>query len=286
MRFSGNMTFGQYDLDFSSRTLVMGILNITPDSFSDGGKFFDMDQAIVHGLEMANAGADILDIGGESTRPGSESISPDVQIRRVVPVIESLARQIRIPISIDTTFAQVARAALDAGASIINDISALRFDPSMVSLAAEKKVPVILMHMLGVPKTMQQAPYYDDVVSEVKTFLKERLEYAVCRGIDRGKIILDVGIGFGKRLEDNLKLLAHIEDFYDLNCPVLVGHSRKGFIGKISNQPMESRDLPTLAVSAFLASHHVHLLRVHDVASTRLSCQVISRIMSDISHPV
>ena len=279
------MTFGRYELDFSTRTLVMGILNVTPDSFSDGGKFFDIDQAITHGLALAGEGADLIDIGGESTRPGSEGGSPDEQIHRVVPVIQSLASQIGIPISIDTTSAQVALAALDAGASIINDISALRFDPSLASLAAEKNVPVILMHMLGDPKTMQQAPYYENVVAEVKTFLNDRLEYAVSRGIDRNKIILDVGIGFGKRLEDNLELLAHIEDFYDLNCPVLVGHSRKGFIGKISNLPTESRDLPTLAVSAFLASRRVHILRVHDVASTRLSCQVISSIMS-ISNPV
>jgi dihydropteroate synthase len=274
------MTFGRFELDFSGRTLVMGILNVTPDSFSDGGKFFNHDQAIEHGLAMVKDGADIIDIGGETTRPGSQGVPADEQIRRVVPVIKSLALQINVPISIDTTSAEVARAALDAGASIINDISGLRFDSDLASLAVERDVPVILMHMLGTPQTMQQAPYYDDVVAEVKTFLSERLEYAVSKGVDRRKIILDIGLGFGKRLEDNLNLLAHIEDFYDLNCPVLVGHSRKGFIGKISDQPVDSRDLPTLAISAFLATHKVHILRVHDVASTRLSCQVISNIMT------
>jgi dihydropteroate synthase len=279
-RFSGKMTFGRFELDFSGRTLVMGILNVTPDSFSDGGKYFNIDLAIEHGLEMAKAGADIIDIGGETTRPGSQGVPADEQIRRVVPVIKSIASQINVPISIDTTSAEVARSALDAGASIINDISGLRFDADLATLAAERNVPVILMHMLGTPQTMQEAPHYDNVVAEVKAFLAERLEYAVSRGIDHRKIILDVGLGFGKRVEDNLMLLAHIEEFYDLHCPVLVGHSRKGFIGKISDQPIDSRDLPTLAISAFLATHKVHILRVHDVASTRLSCQVISNIMT------
>jgi dihydropteroate synthase len=279
-RFSGKMTFGRYELDFSGRTLVMGILNVTPDSFSDGGKYFSVDQAVEHAIAMVRDGADILDIGGESTRPGSLSVPPEEQIRRIVPVVERLAPKINVPICIDTTWAGVARAAMDAGASIINDISALRFDPELTSLAAERKSPVILMHMLGTPQNMQQNPSYVDVVSEVKKFLADRIEYAMAHGIGQDKIIIDIGLGFGKRLADNLDLLKHVEGFYDLNCPVLVGHSRKRFIGEISNQPVDARDLPTLAVSSYCATHSVHILRVHDVAPTSLSCRMISAIVN------
>ncbi len=278
VRFSGEMTWGRYRLDFSGRTLVMGILNVTPDSFSDGGAFFSVEPAVVQGMKLVEEDADILDIGGESTRPGSEPISATEQIRRVVPVIERLASQVHVPISIDTTIAEVADAAISAGASIINDISALRFDPQMAGLAARKNVPVILMHMQGRPATMQEAPHYEDVVREVKDFLRERIAFATAAGIDRGKLIIDVGIGFGKRFEDNLELLSRIESFFDLGCPIMVGHSRKGFIGKLTGRPVGDRDSATLAISTLLAERGVHLLRVHDVASTRQACEIIRHL--------
>jgi dihydropteroate synthase len=270
------MAWGRWSLDFSGRTLVMGILNVTPDSFSDGGKFSDVEAAVRHGLAMG--GADILDIGGESTRPGSAAVSAEEQIRRVVPVIEKLAGKVTIPISIDTTSAAVAKAALDAGAAIINDISGLRFDSGMAKLAVDRGVPVIIMHMQGLPGTMQESPSYEDVVGEVKDFLRGQVDFAVSEGVAREKIIVDVGIGFGKRLEDNLSLLSRVEEFYELGLPVLVGHSRKSFLGMITGEPAEKRDEATLAVSMFLATKGVHVLRVHEVGSTRRGCEIVEKV--------
>jgi dihydropteroate synthase len=278
-RFKERMVWNGHSLDFSGRTLVMGILNVTPDSFSDGGRYYEPEQAIIHGIELIRAGADILDIGGESTRPGSESVSADEQISRVIPVVENLSKRTPVPISIDTTSVEVARAAIDAGASIINDISGLRFEPEMAALAAEREVPVIIMHMMGLPRTMQISPSYVDPVGEIKSFLAERVEWAVREGISREKIIIDVGIGFGKRLEDNLAILKHIDNFFDLGLPVLVGHSRKSFIGMLTGEPVEQRDSATLAVSMFLAAHGVHILRVHDVEPTRQGCEIIGKIL-------
>ena len=278
VRFSGQIAWDRFRLDFSGRTLVMGILNVTPDSFSDGGLFFSIESAVTQALRMVREGADIIDIGGESTRPGSAPVPVDEQIRRVVPVIETIARQIDIPISIDTTHRPVAEGALDVGASIINDISALQFDPGLADLAARTKVPVILMHMQGTPATMQTDPHYDDVIREIKDFLRERMAFATQHGIEESKLILDPGIGFGKRLEDNLKILAQIEAFYDLGRPVLVGHSRKAFLGKLTGRPAPDRDTPTLAVSAVLAERKVHLLRVHDVRATREACDILHKL--------
>ncbi len=278
IRFSGEVRWDRFRLDFSGRTLVMGILNVTPDSFSDGGTFFTAEPAVVQAMKMVEEGADIIDIGGESTRPGSESVEPVEQIRRIVPVIKKIAAEINIPISIDTTCCRVAQAALEAGARMINDISALRFDPGMAGLAARSKVPVILMHMQGTPATMQESPCYADVVGEIKTFLGQRIEYAVGAGIEAEKLILDPGIGFGKRLEDNLSILARIEEFFELNRPVLVGHSRKGFIGKLTGENPEHRDPASLAVSSLLAGRGVHLLRVHEVKHTRQACEIIHKL--------
>ncbi len=282
VKFTGKIELAGRELNFTGRTLVMGILNVTPDSFSDGGKFFSKDDAIARGITLADDGADIIDIGGESTRPGSAAVGADEQIGRVVPVIEELAKRVDVPISIDTRLADVARAGLDAGASIINDISALRSDEKLVELASERGVPVILMHMQGTPETMQKDPYYEDVIAEVKEFLRERIEFSTDAGIERGKIIIDVGIGFGKRLADNYALIDRIEEFYELGCPVLVGHSRKSFIGKTLGLDVSERDDVTLAISGLLAYKGVHILRVHDVRSTRRACEMIYRLTGGV----
>ncbi len=278
IRFTGDIRWDRFRLDFSGRPLVMGILNVTPDSFSDGGAYFCVEPAIVRAMQMVEEGADIIDIGGESTRPGSEPVAPVEQIRRIVPVIKKIASEVKVPISIDSVSSEVVRAALEAGASMINDISALRFDPGMAKLAAKSGVPVVLMHMQGTPATMQEDPCYSDVVKEIKSFLKGRIDFAVGEGIDIGKLIIDPGIGFGKRLEDNLALLARVEDFFELNRPLMIGHSRKGFIGKITGLAVENRDPASLAVSTFLADRDIHLLRVHEVRHTRQACEIIHKL--------
>lgn len=252
-------------LDFSSGCLVMGILNVTPDSFSDGGLFTDTEQAVAHGVEMTAAGAAVIDIGPESTRPGAEAVPPDEQIRRAVPVIQKLARQIDVPISIDTQNPDVARAALEAGASIINDISALA-DPDMVELAVESRVPVILMHMQGTPRTMQQHPHYDDVVSEVAAILKGRAEAAKAAGIKPEHIMLDPGIGFGKTGRHNLQLLNRLDRICDLGYRVLVGPSRKRFIGRLTGKENAAeRTFGTAATVAWAIAKGASIVRVHDI---------------------
>jgi len=252
-------------LDFSSGSLVMGVLNVTPDSFSDGGQFFERDSAVKCGLQMASEGAAIIDVGGESTRPGSEPVAPAEQIRRVVGVIEAIARRTQVAISIDTHNAEVARAALDTGASIINDITALS-DQRMGELAAERHVPVVLMHMQGAPATMQIEPRYDDVVAEVLQFLCDRAERAQSFGIAAEHIFIDPGIGFGKTLKHNLLLLKHIDRFVATGYRVLVGTSRKSFIGKITGREEPAdRIFGTAATVALCAAAGVSVLRVHDV---------------------
>lgn len=254
-------------LDFSQGPLMMGILNITPDSFSDGGDFLDAESAVARGMEMAGQGAAILDVGAESTRPGAQPVAAEEQIRRAVPVIAKLAGQLSIPISIDTKDAEVARAAADAGASILNDITALD-DERMATLAAEKEVPVILMHMQGTPATMQKQPQYEDVVGEVLEFLMERARYAESMGIKRERIFLDPGIGFGKTMEHNLKLLANLDLLADLGYRVLVGTSRKRFIGQITGrQEPKERIFGTAATVALAAAKGASILRVHDVGA-------------------
>ena len=243
----------------------MGIVNVTPDSFSDGGLFFDPEKALAHGLELEAEGADIIDVGGESTRPGATPLSAEDEIRRVIPVVKALAGRVKVPVSIDTYKAEVARMAVDAGASIINDISAMRFDPDMASVVREYKTPVVLMHMLGKPGNMQINPVYEDVVQDVCNFLRERIEYAEKNNIRRDDIIIDPGIGFGKRLDHNLLLIKHLEVFKGLGCRVLIGPSRKAFIGEILNRPVNERTYGTAAVVAIAVMKGANIVRVHDV---------------------
>ena len=252
-------------LDFSAGCVVMGVLNVTPDSFSDGGQFFDIDKAIEHGLKMAADGAAIIDVGAESTRPGARPVSVDEQISRAVPVIKTLHKKIDVPISIDTKTYDVAKAALEAGAGMINDITALS-DERMGTLAAEHKVPVVLMHMQGSPATMQIQPKYDDVVGEVLAFLLERAKRAEGFGVPKDMIFIDPGIGFGKTLEHNLLLLKNIDKFVATGYRVLVGTSRKNFIGKLTGKEKPSeRIFGTAATVALCAAADVSIVRVHDV---------------------
>ncbi len=253
-------------LDFSDGALVMGVLNVTPDSFSDGGLYLDVDKAVAYGVEMARQGAAILDIGAESTRPGSDPVAADEQIKRAVPVIEKLTQQIDIPISIDTKDAEVAAAAIQAGASIINDITALT-DEAMTQLAVEKQVPVILMHMQGSPDTMQQEPHYEDVVAQVMEYLTERAKDAEAAGVPAERIILDPGIGFGKTTAHNLQLLNRLDWLCELGYRVLIGTSRKRFIGQITGKETPAdRIFGTAATVALAIGKGASIVRVHDVA--------------------
>jgi len=253
-------------LDFSAGCIVMGVLNVTPDSFSDGGQFLDKDRAIEHGLRMAADGAAIIDVGGESTRPGAEGVSAEEQIRRVVPVIQGLSKKTNVPVSIDTYHVEVADAALQVGASMINDISALS-DERMAESVAEKQVPIVLMHMQGTPRTMQIEPNYDDVVAEVLQFLLERAKKATAFGIPREVIFIDPGIGFGKTLEHNILLLKNLDKFVATGYRVLVGTSRKNFIGSLTGKEKSTdRLFGTVATVALCVAAGVSIVRVHDVA--------------------
>jgi len=269
---------GPFRLNLAERTLVMGILNVTPDSFSDGGRFFDKKDAIAHGQALAGAGADIIDVGGESTRPFSDSVHAEEEMRRVIPVVEALAGRLTIPISIDTQKADVARHALSAGATMVNDIGALRLDTAMASVVAAAGVPVILMHMKGTPKDMQVHPHYDHVVEEVKGFLSGAAEDAQRAGIARANIIVDPGIGFGKTVMDNLLLIKHLLSFQALGLPVLIGPSRKSFIGKILGDGNQAREVGTQAVVAAAALQGDQIVRVHDVARTKQTLQLVEAI--------
>ncbi len=258
-------------LPLGKRTLIMGVVNVTPDSFSDGGKFFSADAAVAHGRRLITEGADILDVGGESTRPGSDAVSDAEEIRRVVPVIDGLGA-LGKPISIDTRKVVVAKAAIDAGATIINDVAGFR-DPGMAPLAAETGVGVVLMHMRGEPKTMQSAIHYDDVVREVRDYLLERAQSVEKQGVLRDAIVLDPGIGFGKRsgegIEDNALLIKHVAELRGLGYPVLIGASRKSFIGNILKVPMANRLEGSVAAAVIAAWQGVEIVRVHDVLETR-----------------
>jgi dihydropteroate synthase len=258
----------------TERTWIMGVLNCTPDSFSDGGSYPTAEAAIRRAHQMIDEGADIIDVGGESTRPGSEPVPEDEQIRRTAPVITGIRRQWDGPISIDTTRARVACGAIEAGANWINDISALRDDPQMVRTVAEFGTCVILMHMKGAPRTMQEAPEYKDVIEEVGAFLKERATWARNHGVAREKIILDPGIGFGKTLEHNLAILHHIRQINALGYPVLIGASRKSFIGNITGDGVTDRLEGSLAAAAWAATQGVRVVRVHDVRATRRALEV------------
>ena len=256
------------------RTALMGIVNVTPDSFSDGGRYFEPAQAISHGLKLVEEGADIIDVGGESTRPGARPVSGREEMERVIPVIRGLRRELSAPISVDTYKADVARAALDEGADMVNDISALRFDPAMAPLVAAEKVPVVLMHMQGAPRTMQRRPHYRDVVEEVKEFLRDQIRYAVQSGVDLERIIIDPGIGFGKELEHNLALLRALPALADLGRPVLVGPSRKTFIGQILDLGPEERLEGSLAAAVAAVLGGASVIRTHDVKEARRAIRV------------
>jgi dihydropteroate synthase len=256
-------------LEYTGRPLLMGIINVTPDSFSDGGKFWDAEAAIEHGLELARQGADLLDIGGESTRPYSEPVKPDEELRRVLPVVQELASQTDVPLSIDTSKAAVADAALAAGAQVINDVTGLEGDPEMLSLAAESNAGVCAMHMQGTPQTMQDAPQYEDVVQEIYDYLQQRRDQLTDNGISLSRICLDVGIGFGKTHQHNLALLAHASSFHRLGCPLMVGHSRKGFIAHVLGDKEADRTAGSVGVALAMGTQHVQVLRIHDVAAVR-----------------
>lgn len=257
---------------------VMGILNVTPDSFTDGGQFDSEASACLQAEAFVVSGADIIDIGGESTRPFAEPVSERDELQRVIPVIQAIRSKFSIPISIDTTKAEVARQALAVGADIINDISALRKDPEMISLVQETDVPVIIMHMKGTPGDMQVKPEYDDVVQEICDFFEERLSWLNQQGVSRERITLDPGIGFGKTLAHNLSILKHLAEFKRLGCPVLLGHSRKRFIEDVTGLAVEERDLPTAVVSALATEADIDIIRVHDVRSTRIALQMAAAI--------
>jgi dihydropteroate synthase len=243
----------------------MGVLNVTPDSFSDGGRFLDHEAAVEHGLRMAQEGADILDVGGESTRPGSDPVTLDDEITRVVPVVKRLVAEVDLPISIDTRKADVAAAALEAGASIVNDVSGAR-DPGMLGVVAAGEAGLVLMHMLGEPKTMQTEPRYEDVVAEVRAYLGKRVAAAQAAGIGRERVAIDPGLGFGKTYEHNLTLMREIDSFLDLGVPVVVGPSRKSFIGAaLGDVPVERRLEGTAGAVSWLAGRGAHVIRVHDV---------------------
>ena len=269
---------GPFGLTVGERTLIMGIVNVTPDSFSDGGLFFDRADAIARGEALAAAGADIIDVGGESSRPFSEPVPAQEEIERVGPVIEELARRLSVPISIDTHKAQVARHAISAGASMVNDIGALGLDPDMASLVAEAGVAVVLMHMKGTPKGMQVDPHYEDVVGEVGGFLADALARAEQAGIDRTKIVVDPGIGFGKTVTHNLLLIKHLSGLQALGVPILIGPSRKSFITKILGSGNERREVGTQAAVAVAALHGAHIVRVHDVERTRHTLKLVDAL--------
>ncbi len=258
---------------------IMGVLNCTPDSFSDRGQFHDRDVAIDHAHQMIADGVDIIDVGGESTRPGSDPVDSDEQIERTAPVIEAIRRVWPGPISIDTTQSAVAKAALDAGANWINDVTALRDDPQMVVLAAMRQTGLVLMHMLGTPRTMQESPQYRDVVREVTDFLTERAAYAESQGISKDRIVIDPGIGFGKTIDHNLALLRHCRDLANHGYRLLIGASRKSFIGKITGMPVDKRLDGSLAVAVWSALRGASIVRVHDVAETRRALDVVGAIL-------
>jgi len=260
-----------------NEVLVMGVLNVTPDSFSDGGEFLERDSAVERVMEMEENGADVIDIGGESTRPGADQVPLEKELGRTVPVIEAVRKETDVPISIDTYKSGVAEAALDAGADIINDISALRFDPDLGRVAAERGVPLVLMHMQGTPQTMQQDPTYGDPVEDIMDFLGERVEEAKALGVEEDQLVLDPGIGFGKRLEDNYEILRRLEEFKQLGYPLLLGTSRKSFLGATLDLPTEERLEGTIASNVVGVIRGADILRVHDVKEVYRAAQVAVR---------
>jgi len=278
--------FRRRNYDLSQRTLIMGVVNVTPDSFSDGGRFSEGAKAVGQGRRLAEEGADILDVGGESTRPGSKPVPEEEEARRVIPAIEELRSQIPIPISIDTRKAAVAEKALEAGAEMVNDISALRYDERMARVVGHWKVPVVLMHMRGQPETMQIHTHYDDLMGEILEFFRERMAYAASQGIQRDQMILDPGIGFGKSLEQhhNLIILKHLSRFKILDQPLLIGTSRKAFIGQVLDLPLEEREEGTMATLAVAIRNGANIVRVHEVERTRRVVRMVDAILRSTSE--
>ena len=271
---------GDRIFDLSRQGLIMGVLNVTPDSFSDGGNFFDAENAVEHGLRMAAEGADIVDVGGESTRPRAEAVAPEEELRRVIPVIEQLRRRSEVIISIDTSKAEVARAAIQAGASIVNDVTGGRGDEKMMPLIAEIKAAFIITHMQGTPQTMQIAPQYTNVVSEVFDFFRQQYARAIVYSIDPMAIAFDPGIGFGKTLEHNLELLAQLERLRACDRPIVIGVSRKSFLGKLINsEQMSDRLAPAVALTSLLRTRGADVLRVHDVKENVNALKVTEAIL-------
>jgi len=260
------LTWKNFSFDFSKKTYIMGILNVTPDSFADGGLYFDKSSAIERAHQIVEEGADIIDIGGESTRPGSEPISIEEELRRTIPVIESIVKKIKVPISIDTYKSELAKVALDAGASMVNDISGLRFDPMMPEVVSEYKVPVVIMHIRGRPQDMQQNPVYEALVPEIMDYFRIGIKIATGAGISEDKIIIDPGIGFGKTFNHNLEIINNLHEFTILEKPILMGPSRKAFIGKIlGDVPATERLEGTAAVVAISIMNGANMIRLHDV---------------------
>jgi dihydropteroate synthase len=265
--------------DFAERARLMGILNVTPDSFSDGGRFNTVARAVAHGLRLVQEGADMLDVGGESTRPGAAPTTLAEELGRVIPVVRELSRQVSVPISIDTTKAEVARQAIEAGAEIINDVSALRFDPEMAAVAAGCGVPVVLMHMQGTPRTMQRQVHYNDIMAEITSFLAGRIDAACKAGIDIDKIIVDPGIGFGKSLErDNFTILRHLQTVAALGRALLVGPSRKACIARLLGNDIDRRDEGTAAAASVAVANGASIVRVHAVGKVKAAVQVADAI--------
>jgi dihydropteroate synthase len=273
------LKWADHAMDLDTRTYVMGILNVTPDSFCEKGRFFDYHKAVEHGEFMARQGADVIDIGGESTRPYSRRISAQEEMDRVLPVVEALSKRIHVPLSIDTYKAIVAEEALKAGASIINDISAFRFDADMPEVASRAGCPVVLMHMQGTPEDMQDHPRYDDVVSDVIRFLRDAQKRAVEAGIRKDLVMVDPGIGFGKTFNHNLTIIRRLSELRVLGCPILVGASNKAFIGRILGKDAHERGVGTMATVAAAVMNGAHVVRVHDVGQTVETVKVIDAIL-------
>ena len=276
---------GRRALELGRRTLVMGIVNVTPDSFSDGGQFLDPSAAIGHGRRLADEGADLLDIGGESTRPGAQAVDAPAECARVLPVVAALARDVGVPISIDTSKADVAQRALDAGATLLNDVTALRGDPAMARVAADSGAPLILMHMRGTPRTMQRNPHYDDLLGEVAAFLRRSMAVAVRAGVREEQIIVDPGIGFGKTVEHNLEILRRLAELRSLGRPILLGTSRKSLIGAVLEVPSHERVLGTAATVACGIANGAHVVRVHDVAAMRQVARMTDAVVKGFRSP-
>ena len=273
-------------IEFPDRPLIMGVVNVSPDSFFDGGRYLDAEAAVAHAVQLVEEGADLLDIGAESTRPGAEVVNEAEERRRAIPVVTAVAKAVSVPISIDTSKAVIAREALDAGAVLVNDVTALRGDSAMVDVVARTGAGIVLMHMHGTPRTMQQAPRYDDVLGEISEFFEERIRFAMAHGIVRRQIILDPGIGFGKLLVHNLTLLAQLRRFMQFECPLLVGVSQKAFLGELVDRPVQERQWATAAAVAMAVDRGAGILRVHDVRAMKDVVQVTAAISQQTMVPM